>query len=204
MNPTSADIRAKFGGDYAADELTFKMGICLSFATHMAERFRGRRVLETCTGAGFMTMALARAAARVSTVEIEPAHQAQARLNVEKAGLLDRVDFISGDIMDDDLGKRLPPADAAFCDPDWAETGPGHVFKFLDSNTRPPADRLLRRVLRWTGNVALVLSPLVDAGELEGLPAHERERLFMNGRHELFCLYFGELARAAGETVFSI
>jgi hypothetical protein len=94
--------------------------------------------------------------------------------------------------------------DAAFCDPDWAETGPGHVFKFLDSNTRPPADRLLSRILRWTGNVALVLPPLVDIREFDGLPAHERERLFMAGRHELFCLYFGDLARSTGETVFSI
>lgn len=204
MIPTSEDIRAKFGDDYAADERTFTMGICLSFATHMAERFRGRRVLETCTGAGFTTIALARAAARVTTIEIEPRHRAQARGNVGKAGLLDRVDFIAGDIMDEALERRLPPVEAAFLDPDWAVTGPDHVFKFVDSNTRPPADRLLKRILQWTGNVALVLPPLVDVRELEGLPPHERERLFLDGKHELFCLYFGELVRAAGETVFSI
>ena len=36
--------------------------------------------------------------------------------------------------------------------------------------------------------------------ELEGLPAHECQRLFLDGRHELFCLYFGDLAAATEET----
>jgi predicted O-methyltransferase YrrM len=82
-------IRAKFGNDYMADDHTFKMGIDLRFTTHMAGRFHGRKVLETCTGGGFTTIALARVAARVITVVIDPSNQAQARKNIRKAGLSD-------------------------------------------------------------------------------------------------------------------
>jgi len=137
MKLKADDIRAKFGGDYTADERTFTMGIDLRFTTHMAERFRGLHVLETCTGAGFTTMALACVAARVTTVEIDPAHEAQARKNVEKAGLSGRVDFISGNIMDEGILQRLPPVEAAFLDPDWAVNGPDHVFRFLPIPSLP-------------------------------------------------------------------
>ena len=72
-------IRKKFGDNYIADDRTFKMGLDLRFAAHIADRFQGRNVLETCTGGGFTNIALARVTARVITVEIDPAAQAQAR-----------------------------------------------------------------------------------------------------------------------------
>ncbi len=193
-------IRAKFGDDYIADERTFLMGIDRRLTRHIAERFRSRRVLETCTGAGFTTIALARAAAHVVTVEISPEHQEQARQNLAKARLLDRVTFVLGDILDERVWAGLPPFDAAFLDPDWAVTGPGHVHRFVRSTTRPPADALLARILRATGNVALVLPPQLDIHELDALPAHERQKLSLDGSHELYCLYFGDLAASTLET----
>jgi SAM-dependent methyltransferase len=198
LNLHTRDIRAKFGDDYVADERTFTMGIDHRFTTHVAERFRARRVLETCTGAGFTTIALAREASHVLTVEIDPVHQAQARQNIEKAGLLDKVTFVSGDVLDDAVLRRCAPFDAAFLDPDWAVSGPEHVYRFRQSNTRPPADALLERILAVTPDVAIVLPPLVDAREFEELPAHEREDLYFGESHELYCLYFGGLARAHG------
>ena len=191
-------IRKKFGGDYEASERTFKMGIDHRFTAHLAERFRGRRVLETCTGAGFTTMALARTAKHVVSVEIEPAHQAQARRNLEKAGLLDCVSLVLGDVLSPGLLDRLPPVDAAFLDPDWNVTGPGHVYRFRESNTKPPADALLEAVLRITENVALVLPPALDLRELEELLPHERQELYLGRSHELHCLFFGSLGLAGG------
>ena len=64
-------IREKFGDDYMADERTFIMGIDQRFTKHFAERFIGFYVLETCTGAGFTTLSLARTAKHVFTVEID-------------------------------------------------------------------------------------------------------------------------------------
>lgn len=194
------EIRAKFGDDYVANEQTFTMGIDQRFTAHMAQRFRGLRVLETCTGAGFTTIALAREAAHVVTVEIDPVHQSQARQNVERAGLLEKVTFVAGDVLDGGVLDKCASFDAAFLDPDWAVSGPGHVYRFRQSNTRPPADALLERILALTPDVAIVLPPLVDTREFEGLPAHEREELHFGDSHELYCLYFGSLAGSSGVT----
>lgn len=196
----SIAIRAKFGQDYVANERTFGMGIDQRFTAEIAGRFRNRRVLETCTGGGFTTIALARVAAHVITVEIDSTHQAQARQNLATAGLLDRVTFVLADIMDAQTWDRLPGVDAAFLDPDWAVTGPDHIHRFVRSSTRPPADALLERTFGSTRNVALVLPPKLNIHELDTLPGHERQKLYMDQSHELYCLYFGDLAVALDET----
>ncbi len=198
------EIRNKFGDDYSADSKTFMMGIDKRFTVHMAERFRERNVLETCTGAGFSTIALAQVAAHVTTIEIEASSMAQAQHNLARACLQNKVTCIFGNVLDEDLLGTLPVIDAAFLDPDWAVSGPDHVFRFLNSNTRPPADQLLERILSITENIALVLPPRVDTQELSSLAAHERESLYMNGIHELYCLYFGSLARTLGESSFYV
>lgn len=200
MDPSM--IREKFGDDYMADERTFIMGIDQRFTSHFAERFVDLDVLETCTGAGFTTISLARSARHVFTVEIDKANQEKAVGNIRKAGLSSKVSFICGDILDPELLKGLPAIDAAFIDPDWAVTGPDHVYGFIRSNTRPPADIVLKEIFEMTGNVAIVLPPFIEASEFENLPKHECERLYMGKSHELFCLYFGDLMRSAGMTEF--
>ena len=97
----SRTIRLKFGRNYVADERTFMMGIDQRFTTEIARRFRNRRVLETCTGGGFSTIALAQRASRVITVEINPVHQLQAKQNIVIAQLEDHVTFVLADIMDE-------------------------------------------------------------------------------------------------------
>jgi hypothetical protein len=193
-------IREKFGDDFIADEKTFTMGIDHRFTQAMAHRFTGRRVLETCTGAGFTTMALARDAVHVVTVEIDPAYQEQARKNIEIAGLKDHVTFLRGDVLDTSTLDGSPSFDSAFLDPDWAADEPGHIYRFRHSNTRPPADVLLERTLALTPNIAIVLPPFIDTRELEELPPHERQELYLGTSHELYCLYFGELIRSIGTT----
>ncbi len=197
-------IREKFGGDYVADERTFVMGINQHFTFHFAERFRGLTVLEACTGAGFTTMSLARTAKHVFTVEIDQSRQEQAISNVRTAGLLDRVSFIHGNILDQGLLDNLPQVDAAFIDPDWAVTGPDHVYRFISSNTQPPADILLNRIFELTDNVALVLPPRIDVQELTSLPKHERECLYWGESLELFCLYFGKLKKSSSVSEFCV
>ncbi len=198
------DVREKFGGDFIATERTFRMGIDRRFGECVGERFKFPKVLETCTGGGFSTIALARAADHVVSVEIDRTHQEQAIANLAKAGLLHKVSFVLGDALDHDLLANYLPVDAAFLDPDWAVTGPGHVFRFLDSNTEPPADTLLRETLSLTPNVCLVLSPAVDPREYRGLPPHERQEMYLGGSHELTCLFFGVLARTHGITEYRV
>ena len=49
-----------------------------------------------------------------------------------------------------------------------------------------------------------MLPPLIDVQELGGLPKHEREKLYMDESHELYCLYFGELMTDGGETEYHV
>jgi tRNA A58 N-methylase Trm61 len=202
MNPN--EIREKFGEDYIADERTFIMGIDQRFTAHFAERFKDLNVLETCTGGGFTTISLARTAKHIFTVEIDQSIQKQAISNVEKADLLTRVSFIHGNILDQSLLDNLPSVDAVFIDPNWAATGPDHVYRFIHSNTQPPADTVLSKIFEITENVAIVLPPLIEVQEFNNLPEHEREKLYLGSSHELFCLYFGKLIKAFGETEFRI
>jgi len=194
-------IIAKFGAEYEASENTFTMGIDRRLAQHIASRFNGKVVLESCTGGGFTTIALARSARHVFTYEIDPKHQAMAIRNLEIARSSRNVTFINGDIMKPEIVDRSHNYDAAFLDPDWAITGEDHVFRFLDSNTRPPAGKLLKYVLEITPNIALILPPYMDVTELSDLPEHELQRLYLDGEHVLYCLYFGELIETYGESV---
>ena len=177
MNITA--IREKFGDDYWADEYTFIMGIDQRFTDHFAERFIGLKVLETCTGGGFTTISLARTAKHVFTVEVDQFRQGKAIENIQKAGISSSVSFICGSILDPEILRKIPKIEAAFIDPDWAVTGPDHVYRFIQSNTRPPADIALKSMLKLTENVAIVLPPFVDIKEFNDLPEHEREKLYL-------------------------
>lgn len=202
MNPSK--VREKFGDDYLVDEYTFIMGIDRRFTEHFSERYNGLKVLETCTGAGFTTISLARTAKHVFTVEIDQSRQGKAFRNIQKAGLSSSVSFIYGSILESDVLNGIPSVDAVFIDPDWAVTGPDHVYRFIQSNTQPPADIVLRNMFEITENVALVLPPYVDIQEFDNLPKHEREKLYLGESHELFCLYFGKLKKTVGGTEFHV
>ncbi|MCG8687369.1 MAG: trimethylguanosine synthase [Desulfobacterales bacterium] len=197
-------IYDKFGNDFIADQQTFLMGIDKRFSGHFATRFKDMVVLETCTGGGFSTISIAKEAKHVITVEIDSNHRYQAINNVKKSGLFERVSFIQGDIMNQDILNIVPKIDAAFIDPDWAVTGEDHVYRFINSNTQPPADDVLKRIFNLTDNIALILPPFVNISEFKTLPEHECEWCYLGDSHELFCLYFGSLMRTSGTTRFRI
>jgi len=193
-------IYKKFGNYFHADEITFKMGIDHRITKEIARRFAHLHVLETCTGGGFSTIALAREAQSVTTVEINKTIQDQARENVKRAGLLDNVSFIVGDVLNEKILESLLPIDAAFLDPDWADTAQDHVYRFINSNTKPPADILLKTVFKYTKNIALILPPYIKKNELTDLQAFELQNIYLDGELVLFCLYFGILMYENKET----
>jgi hypothetical protein len=200
----SDQIKNKFGGYYIADELTYKMGIDIRFSDHLAKRFHNLTVLETCTGGGFSTLSLARYARHVYTVEIDKSRVQDARKNIKIAGIEKKVTFINGDVLSIYSRKAIPTIDAAFLDPDWADTGENYIYKFINSNTEPPSDILLKTILSITPNVTLVQPPFIKPEEFDLLPPHELERLFLTGRHELFCLHFGKIAKLIGKSEYKI
>ena len=197
-------IANKFGEYYIADDMTFLMGIDIRFADHLAFRMKDRIVLETCTGGGFTTIALANYANHVYTVEIDSLRIKDAERNAEIAGVENKITFINNDILSKEIDKAIPDIDAAFLDPDWAVSGPDHEYRFRNSNTRPPSDLLLNLIFLKTRNVTLIQPPFVDPEEFKHLPPHECEKLYLNGQHELFCLHFGDLANIIGDSEYRV
>ncbi|MBP2703851.1 O-methyltransferase [Microbispora sp. RL4-1S] len=85
-------------------------------------RMRGaRRVLEIGTLGGYSTIWLARAAQHVTTLEIDPEYARLALLNLERAGVADRVDVLVGPAADSLAGlvaAGAEPYDLVFIDAD--------------------------------------------------------------------------------------
>jgi len=199
-NMDSKKIYKKFGDNYLADENTFIMGIDRRITSKIAERFRDRIILETCTGAGFTTISLAKVAKRVVSIDISNRNQSQAKNNIKKINLENKVDFILGSSLDDKILEQTTNINAAFLDPDWALTEDEHIYRFRNSKTRPPSDLLLNRILRITNNIAIVLAPFVNEDELVDLPVNEKQKIYLDGEFVLICLYFGELIQKIGES----
>ncbi len=197
-------IIEKFGDNFVADECSYIMGIDIRFTDHLAKRFKDLIVLETCTGAGFTTISLAKYAKHVYSIEIDSSRLEMAKKNSRIAGFEKKITFINGDVTMGKILDLVPIIDAAFIDPDWAVTGDNHVYKFLNSNTKPPSDKLLNLINKKTSNIILVQPPYIDKEEFKKLYSHECEYLYLKGQHELFCLHFGELALLKGDSRFDI
>ncbi|MBU6232217.1 methyltransferase domain-containing protein [Patescibacteria group bacterium] len=190
-------IIEKFGKSYSVDDDTYHMGIHHLLGDAIARRFIGRKTcLDACAGAGMMAIHLAKYVGKVIAIDINPAHLEQARRNVATASVSNKVELISGDVME--ILRSLGTIDSAFLDPDWAKEGDDKENHVLDlSDMVPPADRLLEKIFRKTENVCLRLPKSFDIGLLDDLPKHETETVYLDGHKKFHCVYFGDLVTNA-------
>ena len=105
-------------------------------------------IVEVGTGVGYSTLWLAYAASltggKVITCEIDPAKVEQARANLERAGVVDRVKLLTGDAREV-LRQRDEPVDFLFidADKDQYETYFDVVYKQLGIGGTIVADNIL-------------------------------------------------------------
>jgi len=197
-------IIEKFGKNFIVDDYSFIMGIDVRFTDYLAKRFKNRIVLETCSGAGFTTISLAKYAKHVYSIEINYTRLEMAKKNSQIAGYDKKVTFVNGDVTAIEVLDSLPNIDSAFIDPDWAVSGDNHFFRFDNSNTKPPSDKLFNLIRKMTPNITLVQPPYINKEEFMTLPSHECEHLYLNGTHALYCLHFGDLAEQYGDSKFNV
>ena len=199
------EIIKKFGKEYyLVNNETFHMGIHYLLGNHIAQRFNGYDVvLDSCCGAGFMSIALAKFVNQIIAVEINREHLSQAKNNVKIAGLSSKINFILGDIQDKKNLNKIPQIDGAFLDPDWTTAGKSktiHASKL--SNMQPPADKLFNAISKITQNIALRLPREIDLSELKKLPSHELEKVYLDNDFKFYCAYFGKLKEKVGNTEY--
>lgn len=137
-----------------------------ALAMAMARPFSGRSVVDTTCGAGGDTIALARAGARVTAIERDPARLALARHNARVYGVEARVRWLVGDAV-----ALLPTlsADLAYVDPPWGVA--------WDRTRTTLADLPLLAALRavWRGSMLAKVPPSFDP---EGWPGVDVEPIF--------------------------
>jgi SAM-dependent methyltransferase len=175
------------GPGYRAPGKSLLYAISPRLGRHLAERFRDNVVLECCTGAGFLTIELAKTARHVVTVETEDSYLRAAQYNMRLAGVKN-VTFIHGDVLDPQTLSKIPKLDAAILDPVWGDT-PGEMC--------PPPDRLIPIVQAYTRNIALILPPTADKHAIDSFSPDETERFYLDDKLALVVLYTGKLARQA-------
>lgn len=137
-----------------------------------------RRVLEIGTLGGYSTICISRAVGpegSVVTLEYEPRHAAVARLNLQRAGVDDRVEIIVGAALDTlpTLTERAESFDFVFIDAD-KENNSAYVQWAIDlghSGTVIVVDNVVRN--------GRVLDPAPDDHQAQAV----REMLDMMGQH---------------------
>jgi predicted O-methyltransferase YrrM len=159
----------------------------------LVRALKPRRILELGTSNGYSTLWLASAArdvgGKVITIEALAPKQAYARAAIEKAGVADVVEFLSGDVLEVlktlagpfdfvllDLWKDLY---VACLDLFYPKLGPGAVIA-ADNMIHPGSSRAqaadYRRAVRSKPQMQSMLLPLGQGIELSryaaGLPAH--------------------------------
>jgi len=195
-------IIKKFGREYQVNDKTFIMGIHHLLGDHIAQRFNGYNiVLDACCGAGFKTILLAKYVNQVIAIDINPKHLEQVEINTEIAGVRSKIKFIQGDLLEKEILDKIPEIDGAWLDPDWAEIGESklsHTSKL--SSMQPPADELFEKISNKTQNIVLRLPKEIDLPELEYLPSHKLEGVYLDNDFKFYCAYFGELKEKIGDT----
>jgi predicted O-methyltransferase YrrM len=130
------------GSSMPKAEVAPNQGALLSLLARMCG---ARRVLEIGTLAGYSTIWLARAAAHVTTLEVDPGNAALARANFARAGVADRVDLLVGTAIES-LAGLTGPYDFVFIDAD-KPSNPAYLEASLRL-TRPGSVIVLDNVVR--------------------------------------------------------
>jgi 16S rRNA G966 N2-methylase RsmD len=143
------------------------MGLDVRFANHFADRICDKTVLETCTGGGSTTIALARMAKHVYSVEIDGNRMLVAVRNANIAGIVKKITFINSDVFDVRIEGLAETIDAAFIDHDWADSSENR--RFTASTRRPLSDMILSHVVRFTKKMILIQPPYIDESAFRGI-----------------------------------
>ncbi|MBD3310030.1 methyltransferase domain-containing protein [Candidatus Woesearchaeota archaeon] len=115
-------MKGKFSKDVRADKDALHMScpevVGAYISVQLAQYIRFKRVAELCCAVGLLSVQLAKVMDKVYAVDLNSDRIRHARYNARLYGVEDRIEFIVGDVLDEDLLKSIR-ADVAVLDPDW-------------------------------------------------------------------------------------
>ena len=150
----------KFGGD--AQRMYFTDAALQQASDPLVRGYRaqvaagGQHVVDACCGIGADSLAMARAGAAVTGLDIDPVRIEMARLNAAALGVPGRFEVA-------DVRDGLPPCDFVFYDPTRRDEQGKRIFNV--EHYQPP----LSLVRQWdVSQMAVKLSPGVDLAQIAG------------------------------------
>ncbi|WP_406410717.1 methyltransferase domain-containing protein [Streptomyces sp. NBC_01614] len=192
----------KFSKTMLGDNVALYMSVQEVAALHIAKRLaRYQSCVELCTAVGALAIQVARFIPRVTGVDIDPRRLECAKRNAETYGVEDRIEFIAGDVLDEELLNSIT-ADIAILDPDWSTEVVEKSAHAIDIDKMQPSLRqmvLLTRK-RVTSNIVMRIPRYFDIETLGEFGPHELESIFIDGRLRFKVAYFLPEIQSARET----
>lgn len=184
-----------------------------SASEHTAERIRDCLgeipVLEICCGVGGTTVFLAQYLPHVYAVDKNPLRIEAAKINAETFGVLDKITFIVGDALDEDVLKQAKQSGvkAIVTDVEWRndltksllETTP-HIQETIPST--PPLHQKLTELV--TPNIIMHMAANTSKEELKAMANCEIEEMYLDGIVKFINVYFGPLIKSSDVTQYRL
>ena len=164
-------------------------------AKQIAERCRCDTVIDAFCGVGGITIQLALVCRRVIAIDIDPLKIEMARNNAAVYGVEDKIEFIVGDFFK--LSSTLQ-ADVVFIDPPWG--GPEYLKQSLFDFRTMAVDifMALKRAMKITKNIAILLPRNSDGRQIEQLASGRRyviEENWLGSKLKTLTIYLGDLSK---------
>lgn len=185
-------MKKKFSLDIHADEDAFYMSNPEISGNYLANKLSNySSAVELCSAVGMTCIALAKKMDKVYGVEREESRIEDAKYNAHLYGVDEHVEFIQGDVLDEDLLKSIK-ADVAILDPDWSvdKNNPkDHAFNLSD--TKPNVLDLFNKVRNnITHNIVIRVSKNFTKETLSELGICEIDNIIYEGRIRFKYAYF--------------
>ncbi len=164
-------------------------------------------VLELCSGVGGTTVFLAKELQHVYAVDMKPARIEAAKINTQTFGVADKVTFVCGDVLDEELLSEFKNKEvlAVVTDVEWRDDLSHSLTETTPDITKtiPSTPTLFEKINRLVGpNIAMHMAANTDKKQLQQLGDCEIEEMEYQGIVKFINVYFGELKNTVGVTKF--
>ncbi|UCG95232.1 MAG: methyltransferase domain-containing protein [archaeon] len=184
--------QGKFSRKIRADDTSYYMSCPEVVARHIASRLADfRTCVELCCGVGMLSIQLARVMNKVFAVDISAKNIEDAKHNAGLYGVAGRIEFITGDVLDEKLLGGLG-ADVAVLDPDWSglsENKEDHVSGLEE--TEPSLRKLFNLTRKHvTENIVARIPKTFSFKTLEEFGPCRMENVFWGDKLRFKIAYF--------------
>lgn len=192
----------KFSRKIFADEDAYYMSCPEVVGTHLAEQLsKYKSAIELCCAVGMTAIQLAKKLDLVTAVDISENRIKDARKNARVYGVEDKINFIVGDVLDENMLEKQK-ADVAILDPDWSAEGDEKSLH-VDSidGTQPNMRQMYNLTKKYiTPNIVIRVPKNFTFETLEDFGVCKIENVSWGGKLRFKLAYFSENMTNNSET----